>query len=41
MGILRRTVSELLKRHPHVQAFYSAPPSEGGAGATIAELKAG
>lgn len=39
MGVLRRTVSELLKRHPHVQTFYPATPAEGGAGATIAELK--
>lgn len=40
MGVLRRTVSELLARHPHVEKYYPAPPSEGGAGATIAELKA-
>jgi DNA mismatch repair protein MutS2 len=39
MGVLRRTVADLLKRHPHVATFYPAPPSEGGAGATVAELK--
>jgi dsDNA-specific endonuclease/ATPase MutS2 len=26
--------------HPHVEKFYFAPPHEGGAGATIVELKA-
>src|SRR4051794_29678928 len=39
MGILKKVVQELLARHPHVAKFYAAPPSEGGAGATIAELK--
>jgi DNA mismatch repair protein MutS2 len=38
-GALRRAVSELLDGHPHVQTFYQAPPNEGGAGATIAELR--
>jgi DNA mismatch repair protein MutS2 len=40
MGILKKAISELLARHPHVERFYPAPQSEGGAGATIAELKA-
>jgi DNA mismatch repair protein MutS2 len=40
MGVLRKAVSDLLKRHPHVEKYYPAPSSEGGAGATIAELKA-
>ncbi len=39
MGVLRRAISELLAQHPHVERFYPAPPSEGGAGATIVELK--
>jgi DNA mismatch repair protein MutS2 len=39
MGILRKTVWELLKGSPHVEKFYQAPQNEGGAGATIAELK--
>jgi DNA mismatch repair protein MutS2 len=41
MGILRKAVADLLKRHPHVDKYYPAPSNEGGAGATIAELKAG
>lgn len=39
MGVLRKTVADLLKRHPHVANFYPASPAEGGAGATVAELK--
>jgi DNA mismatch repair protein MutS2 len=39
MGILKRAVQELLKHSPHVEKFYPASQSEGGAGATIAELK--
>jgi DNA mismatch repair protein MutS2 len=39
MGVLRRAVSELLSKNPNVEKFYPAPPSEGGAGATIVELK--
>jgi len=39
MGVLKRAVSELLTKHPHVEKFYSATPADGGAGATIAELK--
>jgi DNA mismatch repair protein MutS2 len=39
MGVLKRTVAELLTRHPHVAKFYPASPAEGGTGATIAELK--
>lgn len=40
MGVLRKAVSELLRRHPHVAKFYPASPAEGGAGATVAELVA-
>ncbi len=39
MGVLRRVVGELLSKNPNVEKFYPAPPSEGGAGATIVELK--
>jgi DNA mismatch repair protein MutS2 len=39
MGILRKTIQELLSRHPHVARFYPAEQHEGGAGATIVELK--
>jgi DNA mismatch repair protein MutS2 len=39
MGILKRAIQELLKHSPHVEKFYSASQNEGGAGATIAELK--
>ncbi|HEV2199874.1 MAG TPA: Smr/MutS family protein [Bryobacteraceae bacterium] len=40
MGILKRAVAELLTKHPHVEKFYAAPQEQGGAGATIVELKA-
>ena len=39
MGVLKRAVQELLKNNPHVEKFYPASQFEGGAGATIAELK--
>ncbi|HEX9108968.1 MAG TPA: Smr/MutS family protein [Longimicrobiales bacterium] len=39
MGVLRKVVQELLAKHPHVSKFYPAPQQEGGAGATIVELK--
>jgi DNA mismatch repair protein MutS2 len=39
MGILRRTIAELLAENPNVEKFYAAPQNEGGAGATIVELK--
>ncbi len=39
MGILKRAIADLLKHNPHVEKFYVAPPEEGGAGATIVELK--
>jgi DNA mismatch repair protein MutS2 len=38
-GILRRALHEMFASHPHVEKFYLAPPHEGGAGATIVELK--
>ena len=39
MGVLKRAVSDFLGSNPHVSRFYPAPPSEGGAGATIVELR--
>ena len=39
MGVLKRTIAELLSTHPHVAKFYQAPQQEGGAGATIVELR--
>lgn len=39
MGILKKAISELLSHHPHVAKFYPAPQQEGGAGATIVELR--
>ena len=39
MGILRKTIQEMLSTHPHVAKFYPAPQQEGGAGATIVELR--
>jgi DNA mismatch repair protein MutS2 len=39
MGILKRAVAEFLQSNPHVARFYGAPQSEGGAGATIVELR--
>ena len=39
MGILKKTIHDLLKAHPHVGKFYPATPGEGGTGATIAELR--
>ena len=38
-GILRKSLHEMFATHPHVDKFYAAPPNEGGAGATIVELK--
>ncbi|HYP15343.1 MAG TPA: endonuclease MutS2 [Bryobacteraceae bacterium] len=39
MGVLKKAIGELLARSPHVQKYYPATPSEGGSGATIAELR--
>jgi DNA mismatch repair protein MutS2 len=38
-GILRKALHSLFAAHPHVEKFYAAPPHEGGAGATVVELK--
>jgi DNA mismatch repair protein MutS2 len=39
MGVLRKTIQEMLTGHPHVAKFYPAPQQEGGTGATIVELR--
>ena len=39
MGVLKKAVSDLLTANPHVGRFYPATSSEGGAGATIVELR--
>ena len=39
MGVLRRTLREYLKRHPHVTGVTEPPHHEGGQGATIVELR--
>ena len=39
MGVLRRTLREFLKGHPHVATFAEASQNEGGQGATIVELR--
>jgi DNA mismatch repair protein MutS2 len=39
MGVLKRMLAEMLAHHPHVAKFYQAPQQEGGAGATIVELR--
>ncbi|MDT4968515.1 MAG: mismatch repair protein MutS2 [Acidobacteriota bacterium] len=38
-GALRRAISDFLKSHPHVARFAQAPQDQGGAGATVVELK--
>jgi DNA mismatch repair protein MutS2 len=39
MGILRKALRALLERHPHVALVAEASPSEGGAGATVVDLR--
>lgn len=38
-GILRKVLHQMFAEHPHVERYYSAPPNQGGAGATLVELK--
>jgi DNA mismatch repair protein MutS2 len=38
-GALRRAIADFLRGHPHVASFAPAPPEQGGAGATVVELK--
>lgn len=39
MGILRRTLRDFLRKHPHVTSVTEPPYNEGGQGATIVELR--
>jgi DNA mismatch repair protein MutS2 len=39
MGILRKALRQLLKEHPHVESVAEPPQKEGGAGATVVELR--
>jgi DNA mismatch repair protein MutS2 len=39
MGILRRTLREYLRNHPHVANITEPPPNLGGQGATEVELR--
>jgi anaerobic selenocysteine-containing dehydrogenase len=38
-GQLRRAIAALLKDHPQVSSFHTAPPNQGGGGVTVVELK--
>lgn len=39
MGILRRTLRDYLRKHPHVVSVEEPPYNEGGQGATLVELR--
>lgn len=39
-GALRKAIGDFLRNHPHVARFAQAPQNQGGAGATVIELKA-
>ena len=39
MGILRKALRQFLKKHPHVATVSEPPQNEGGAGATVVELR--
>jgi DNA mismatch repair protein MutS2 len=39
MGILRRALRSMLERHPHVASISEPTQAEGGAGATVVELR--
>jgi DNA mismatch repair protein MutS2 len=39
MGILRRTLRDFLRNHPHVTSVTEPPHNEGGQGATLVELR--
>lgn len=39
MGILRKALRQFLKGHPHVATVSEPPQNEGGAGATVVELR--
>ncbi len=39
MQVLRKTLWKMFAGHPHVERYYQAEQQEGGAGATIVEVK--
>ena len=39
MGILRKALRQFLQKHPHVATVSEPPQHEGGAGATVVELR--
>jgi DNA mismatch repair protein MutS2 len=39
MGVLRRTLRDYLRGHPHVTTITEPPQNEGGQGATVVELR--
>src|SRR2546429_4271403 len=39
MGILRKALRQFLQKHPHVDSVTEPPQNEGGAGATVVELR--
>ena len=39
MGILRKALRQYLQKHPHVASVSEPPQNEGGAGATVVELR--
>jgi len=39
MGVLRRTLRDYLRGHPHVTSITEPPQNEGGQGATVVELR--
>jgi DNA mismatch repair protein MutS2 len=39
MGVLRKALRQYLQKHPHVATIIDPPQNEGGAGATVVELR--
>jgi len=39
MGILRKALRQYLQTHPHVESVTEPPQNEGGAGATVVDLR--
>ena len=39
MGVLRKALRQYLQTHPHVASVAEPPQNEGGAGATVVELR--
>jgi len=39
MGILRKALRQFLQQHPHVEKLIEPTQNEGGAGATVVELR--